>query len=91
MRKKRPIIYFLQCWIFDLKLFVLCPHLLVVNKGRQLLKNMTRKSLFPMLLKCYYHLHPLVEYEGGVVDEKVEEDKSLNIFEMTTSTSEPTT
>ncbi len=44
-----------------------------------------------MLLKCYYHLHPLVEYEGGVVDERVEEDKSLNIFEMTINTSEPTT
>ncbi len=42
-----------------------------------------------MFLKCYYHLHPLVEYEK-VVDEKVEEDMSLNIFEMTTNTSEPT-
>jgi hypothetical protein len=31
----------------------------------------------------------LVEYEK-VVDEKVEEDMSLNIFEMTTNTSEPT-
>jgi hypothetical protein len=44
-----------------------------------------------MFLKCYYHLHPLVEFERGVVDHKVEEDKSLDIFEMTTNTSEPTT
>jgi hypothetical protein len=43
-----------------------------------------------MLVKFYYHLHLLVEYERGVVDQKVEEDKSLNIFEMTTNTSEPT-
>ncbi len=43
-----------------------------------------------MLLKCYYHLHPLLEFEKGVVDQRVEEDKNLDIFEMTTSTSEPT-
>ncbi len=35
-------------------------------------------------------MHPLVGYERDVVDERVEEDMSLNIFEMTTSTSEPT-
>jgi hypothetical protein len=44
-----------------------------------------------MLLKCYYHLHPLVESKGGVVDEKVEDDKNLDIFEMTTNTNDPTT
>ncbi len=43
-----------------------------------------------MLLKCYYHLHTLVEYERGFVDQKVREDMSLDIFEMITSTSEPT-
>jgi hypothetical protein len=44
-----------------------------------------------MFLKCYYHLYPLVESKKGVVDQRVEEDKSLDIFEITTSTSEPTT
>jgi hypothetical protein len=39
-----------------------------------------------MLLKCYYHLHPFVESERGVVDPRVEEDGSLDVFEMTTST-----
>jgi hypothetical protein len=43
-----------------------------------------------MLLKCYYHLHPLVEFERGVVNQRVEEDMSLDIFEMTTSTNERT-
>jgi hypothetical protein len=32
----------------------------------------------------------LVEFERGVVDEKVEEDMNLNMFEMTTNTNEPT-
>jgi hypothetical protein len=33
----------------------------------------------------------LVESKRGVVDERVEEDRSLDIFEMTTNTSEPIT
>jgi hypothetical protein len=32
----------------------------------------------------------LVEFEKGVVDQRVEEDRSLDILEMTTSTSELT-
>jgi hypothetical protein len=35
-------------------------------------------------------LHPLVEFERGVVDQRIEEDRSSDIFEMTTNTSEPT-
>jgi len=41
-----------------------------------------------MHLKCFYHLHPLVKSERGVVEQKVEEDRNLNIFEMTTNISE---
>jgi hypothetical protein len=41
-----------------------------------------------MLIKCYYLLDPLVEFERGVVDQRVEKDRSLDIFEMTASTSE---
>jgi hypothetical protein len=44
-----------------------------------------------MFLKCYYHLHPLVEFESGVVDQRIEKDMSFDIFEMTTNISEPTT
>jgi hypothetical protein len=49
------------------------------------------KKIFHMLIKCYYHLYPLVEYERGVVDQRVEEDMNFDIFEMTTNISEPTT
>jgi hypothetical protein len=61
-----------------------------LEQGKVIFKKYDKKSLFPMLLKCYYHLHPLFESKRGVVDERVEEDKSLDTFEMTTSTSEPT-
>jgi hypothetical protein len=36
-----------------------------------------------MLVKCHYHLHPLVEFENGIVDQGVEKDNSLNICKMT--------
>jgi hypothetical protein len=43
------------------------------------------------ILKCYYHLHLFAEFERGVVNQTVEEDNNLDIFEMTTNTCGPTT
>jgi len=42
-----------------------------------------------MFLKCHYYLHPLVESKRGLVDQRVENDNSLDIFEMIANTSEP--
>jgi hypothetical protein len=44
-----------------------------------------------MLFKCHYHLHPLAESKTGIVDQGVEKDKSLNIYEIIANTCEPTT
>jgi hypothetical protein len=38
------------------------------EQGKAIVEEYDKKSLFPMLLKCHYHLHPLVESERGVVD-----------------------
>jgi hypothetical protein len=65
-----------------LKTFHLLSSLIGREQGKAIVEKYDQKSLFPMLMKCYYHLPPLVEFKRGVVDEKVEEDKSLNIFEM---------
>jgi len=46
------------------------------------------KTLYPMLLKCYHHLHSL--FENAIVHQGVYEDCNLDIFKMTTSTNEPT-
>jgi hypothetical protein len=47
------------------------------------------KTLYPMLLKCYPYLHLVGKNEfGGVADHK-DDDCSLNIFQITTSNSEP--
>jgi hypothetical protein len=38
------------------------------EQGKAIVEEYNKKSLFPMLFKCYYHLHQLVEFERGVVD-----------------------
>jgi hypothetical protein len=58
---------------------------------KAIIEEYDKKSLFPMLLKCHYHLHLLAEFERGVVDQRVEEDNNLDIFEMIVNTSELTT
>ncbi len=41
-----------------------------------------------MLLKCYHHLHSMIDCEVAFANTKLDEKCSLNIFEMTTSTTE---
>jgi hypothetical protein len=39
-----------------------------------------KRTLYPMFLKCYHHLHPIIE-SFGCVDQLVDEDSSLDIFQ----------
>jgi hypothetical protein len=48
-----------------------------------------RRTLYLMILKCYHHLHPKTKYVG-CVDQIIDEDYSLDIFQQIASTSEPT-
>jgi hypothetical protein len=52
------------------------------EQGKAILEQYDKKSLFLMFLKCHCQLHPLVEFEKGVVDQKVEKGSILKIFEM---------
>ncbi len=47
-----------------------------------------RRTSYPMFLKWYHHLHPMIEFVG-CVDQTCDEDLNLDIFQWTTSTSEP--
>jgi hypothetical protein len=60
------------------------------EQGKAIVEEYDKNSLFPMLMKCYYHFHPLVESKRGVVDQRVEDDMNLDIFEMITNTNEST-
>jgi hypothetical protein len=46
-----------------------------------IIEEFDRKSLFPMPLKSYHHLHPFFEVESSFAY-KIDENKSLDIFEM---------
>jgi hypothetical protein len=61
------------------------------EQGKAIVAKYDTLKKIPMFLKRHYHLHPLQKSERGVVDQSVEKDSNLDIFEMTVSTSEPTT
>ncbi len=52
------------------------------EQGKAIVEKYDKKSLLPMLFKCHYHLHPLVEFERDVVDQRVEEDNNLAFIKM---------
>jgi hypothetical protein len=68
------------------KTFDLVTSLINHEQTNAIVENMINFFLFPMLFKCHYHLHHLAEFERNVVDQRVEEDNNLDIFEMTTNT-----
>jgi hypothetical protein len=41
-------------------------------------------SLYAMLMKCYYHLHPSIQFNNDFANERLDDDNSLNIFQLTT-------
>jgi hypothetical protein len=59
------------------------------EEGINIVNEYDRKTLYPMFLKCYHHLHPMIE-SVGCVDQTIDEDCGLDIFQQTASISEPT-
>jgi hypothetical protein len=47
-----------------------------------------RRNLYPMLLKCYHHLHPMTKFVG-CVNQVGDKDLNLVIFQQIASISEP--
>jgi hypothetical protein len=46
-----------------------------------IVKEYDKRSLYPMLIKCYNHLHHVLESKVGCVCPFVEENCNLSIFE----------
>jgi hypothetical protein len=61
-----------------------------MSKKRPLLKNMKKKICFLFFLNVIIICILWLNLKGVLVGIRVEKDKSLDIFEMTTNTSEPT-
>jgi len=53
-----------------------------------IVEEYNKKSLYLMFLKCHHHLNPVVEFENNFPNEKIDENCSLNTFEMIINTSE---
>ncbi len=64
----------------------LISFLIGCEHGVVMVEKHGKKSLFPMLLKFYHHLHPLFVGESSFAC-KIDEDMNFEIFEMVVSTS----
>ncbi len=40
------------------------------DQGVSIVQQYDTMSLYPMFMKCYYHLHPSIESSNGFVDKK---------------------
>jgi len=58
------------------------------KEGVNIVDEYDRRTLYPMLLKCYHHLH-LMKKSIGCVGQIGDEDSSLDIIQQIASTSEP--
>ncbi len=52
------------------------------EQGISIGKKNDKKSLHPMLLKCYHHLHLVASYEIGSTNQKVDENCKLDILKL---------
>ncbi len=43
-----------------------------------------------MLMKCYDHLHPSIEFDNAFVDKREDDDNNLDIFQMIIKNNEQT-
>jgi hypothetical protein len=50
------------------------------EEGVSIVDEYDKRTLYPMLLKCYHHLHPLTKFVG-CVDQMCDEYFSLDIFQ----------
>jgi len=48
-----------------------------------------KRTLYPMFLKCYHHLHPMKE-SIECVNQTIDENCSMDFFQQIASTSKPT-
>ncbi len=60
------------------------------DQGVAIVEQYDTMSLYLMFMRCYCHLHPSIESTNGFVDQKVDDDNNLDIFQMTIGSIEVT-
>jgi hypothetical protein len=59
-----------------------------LEQDNSIIKEYDKKSLHPVLLKCYHHLHLVPNCEIVFTKQRVDENYTMYLFQMTPSTSE---
>jgi hypothetical protein len=59
------------------------------NQGIAIVEQYDTISLYPMF-KCYYHMHPSIEFDNDFADQKVDDDNNLDFFQMIIGNTKPT-
>jgi hypothetical protein len=70
------------------KTFLFVSSFIDHEQGKLIVEEYDKNFLFSMFFKCHYHLQVFAESKRGVVDQRVEKDNNMDIFEMIASTSE---
>jgi hypothetical protein len=53
------------------------------HQGVAIVEQYNMISLYPMFMKCYYHLHPSIESINEFANQRMDDDNNLDIFQMT--------
>jgi hypothetical protein len=72
------------------KSFHLVSFFIGCDQGVAIIEEYDTMSLYPMLMKCYYYLHPSIEFDNDFANQKVYDDSSLDIFQMIARSTNPT-
>jgi hypothetical protein len=52
------------------------------DQGVTIVEQYDIMSLYLMLMKCYYHLHSSIESKNCFVDQRMDDDNNLDIFQL---------
>ncbi len=81
------------CLMLDLRFknFCFVSFFIGCEEGVNIVKEYDRRSLYPMLLKCYHYLHAMAKLEVKCENHTKDAKSNLNILKQTPNTSESTT
>jgi hypothetical protein len=65
------------------------PFFIGCDQGVVIVEQFDTMSLYPMFMKCYYLLHPSIDFDNDFVDQRVDDDNNLDIFQMISKNIKP--
>jgi hypothetical protein len=81
--ERKHIIYMLALMLDPrLKSLHLVFSFIGCDQGIAIVEQYDTMPLYLILMKCYYHLHPSIEFDNSFANHKVDDDNNMNIFQM---------